>query len=64
MKSQPHLPYVSDEYLYLFLHSNYFKVKETKETIENYFTLRANTPDLFSNRDPLAPKNKQVLDLA
>ncbi|KAL4703512.1 hypothetical protein ACJJTC_018096 [Scirpophaga incertulas] len=63
MKSQPHLPYISDEYLLLFLHSNYYKVKETKETIECYFTLRANTPDLFTNRDPRALKNKTILDI-
>ncbi|XP_041971963.1 alpha-tocopherol transfer protein-like [Aricia agestis] len=63
MKTQPHLPYISDEYLYLFMHSNFFKVKETKDTIESYFTLRANTPDLFTNRDPLLPKNKTILDI-
>ncbi|KAG7303360.1 hypothetical protein JYU34_011850 [Plutella xylostella] len=64
MKGQPHLPYISDEFIVLFLHSNYYKVKETKDTIECYFTLRTNTPDLFSNRDPLSPKNKAILDIA
>ncbi|XP_050353395.1 uncharacterized protein LOC126775467 [Nymphalis io] len=63
MKSQPHLPYISDEYVFLFLHSNYYKVKETKDTIECYFTLRNNSPDLFTNRDPLLPKNKTILDI-
>lgn len=63
MKSQPHLPYISDEYVFLFLHSNYYKVKETKETIECYFTLRNNSPDLFTNRDPLLPKNKTILEI-
>lgn len=63
MKSQPHLPYISDEYVFLFLHSNYYKVKETKDTIECYFTLRNSSPDLFSNRDPLLPKNKTILDI-
>ncbi|KAI5632353.1 CRAL/TRIO domain-containing protein [Phthorimaea operculella] len=63
MKSQAHLPYISDEYIILFLHSNYYKVKETKDTIESYFTLRGNTPDLFANRDPLSARNKQVLDI-
>ncbi|XP_063628815.1 clavesin-1-like [Cydia splendana] len=64
LKSQPHLPYISDEYIVLFLHSNYYKVKESKETIECYFTHRSNTPDLFSNRDPLSPRNQQILDIA
>ncbi|XP_013184047.2 clavesin-1 [Amyelois transitella] len=63
MKSQPHLPYISDDFIMLFLHSNMYKVKETKETIEWYFTIRANTPDLFTNRDPLLPKNKAILDI-
>ncbi|VVC97860.1 unnamed protein product [Leptidea sinapis] len=64
MKSQPHLPHISDEFIILFLHSNYYKVKETQETIEFYFTLRASSPDLFTNRDPMVPKNKAILDLA
>ncbi|XP_038212138.1 uncharacterized protein LOC119832543 [Zerene cesonia] len=64
MKSQPHLPYISDEFIILFLHSNYYKVKETQDTIECYFTLRYNTPDLFTNRDPLMPKNQVILDIA
>ncbi|CAK1541742.1 unnamed protein product [Leptosia nina] len=63
MKSQPHLPYISDEFIILFLHSNYYKVKETQVTIEGYFTLRYNSPDLFTNRDPLAAKNKIILDI-
>ncbi|CAH0595133.1 unnamed protein product [Chrysodeixis includens] len=63
MKSQPHLPHISDEYVVLFLHSNYYKVKETKDTIECYFTLRANTPDLFTNRDPMTVKNKTIMDI-
>ncbi|CAB3222128.1 unnamed protein product [Arctia plantaginis] len=64
MKGQQHLPYISDEYIFLFLYSNYFKVSETKETIEHYFTLRATSgADLFTNRDPLAPKNKAALDI-
>ncbi|XP_073948171.1 retinaldehyde-binding protein 1-like [Choristoneura fumiferana] len=64
MKTQPHLPYISDDFVILFLHSCYCKVKETKETIEHYFTMRSNMPDLFSNRDPLSPRNKQILDIA
>ncbi|CAF4800679.1 unnamed protein product [Pieris macdunnoughi] len=63
MKSQPHLPYISDEFIVLFLHSNYYKVKESETTIEAYFTLRYNTPELFTQRDPLLPKNKVILEV-
>ncbi|GBP00559.1 hypothetical protein EVAR_76861_1 [Eumeta japonica] len=64
MKTQPHLPYISDEFVLLFLHSNYYVVKSTQETIEQYFTIRTNSPELFTGRDPLAPKNKAILDIA
>ncbi|XP_068087045.1 alpha-tocopherol transfer protein-like [Anabrus simplex] len=54
MKSQAHLPKISDEQLILFLHSCYFKVEPTKKTIEVCYTIRTQTPELFGNMDPLS----------
>lgn len=51
MDAQPHLPHISDEYLYLFLHACFYHHDKTKHTIETYFTIRANTPSLFANKD-------------
>ncbi|KAK9499227.1 hypothetical protein O3M35_002304 [Rhynocoris fuscipes] len=35
----------------LFLHSNYHSVEKTKNTIESYFVVRAENPELFCNWD-------------
>lgn len=46
---QPHLPKLSDETIMLFLHSCYYSLERTKDTIENYYTLRGKCPEFFSN---------------
>ncbi|XP_073975258.1 alpha-tocopherol transfer protein-like [Rhodnius prolixus] len=51
LKHQAHLPQITDEHIMLFLHSNYFSVEKTKNTIETYFVVRAENPELFCNWD-------------
>ncbi|XP_019763835.2 uncharacterized protein LOC109540082 [Dendroctonus ponderosae] len=63
MLSQPHLPEVTEEFLYLFLHACYYSHDKTKSAIEAWFTIRANHPNIFSNRDPDEPKMKNLLDM-
>ncbi|XP_012282781.1 alpha-tocopherol transfer protein-like isoform X1 [Orussus abietinus] len=53
---QPHLPKISDFELALFLHSNYYRLEPTKNTIDVFYTIRSHVPELFSNRDPLGSK--------
>lgn len=53
---QPHLPKIQDVQLVIFLHSNYYQIEPTKNTIENYFTIRTHVPEFFSNRDLLKVK--------
>lgn len=55
-EKQPHLPKIEDSFLALFLHSNYYQMEPTKNTIENYYTTRTHLPELFCNRDPLGQK--------
>ncbi|XP_039304656.1 alpha-tocopherol transfer protein-like [Solenopsis invicta] len=55
-EKQPHLPKIEDSFLALFLHSNYYQMEQTKNTIENYYTIRTHVPEFFSNRDPLGNK--------
>ncbi|XP_014282300.1 alpha-tocopherol transfer protein [Halyomorpha halys] len=49
LKHQQHLPDISDEYIMLFLHSNYFSLDRTKNTINSYFVARAENKELFTN---------------
>ncbi|XP_076254710.1 alpha-tocopherol transfer protein-like isoform X3 [Rhynchophorus ferrugineus] len=63
MTTQPHLPEVSDEFIYLFLHACYYSHEKVKSTIEVWFTIRALHPTIFSNRDPAEPKMKNLIDM-
>lgn len=63
MATQPHLPQISDEYIYLFLHACYYNIDKTKHTIECYFTIKSNTPLLFSDRNVYSERMKAVLEL-
>ncbi|XP_069680007.1 retinol-binding protein pinta-like isoform X3 [Periplaneta americana] len=63
-QTQPHLPSLSDEHLYLFLHSCERSLARTKATIEQYYTLRTHTPDLFGNRDPSGPDVKSQFGIS
>ncbi|CAH0548875.1 unnamed protein product [Brassicogethes aeneus] len=64
MNTQPHLPTISDEYIYLFLHACYYQHEKTKSAIEQYFTIRANNPMIFADRDPESERMKVIMDLA
>ncbi|XP_011705574.1 PREDICTED: alpha-tocopherol transfer protein-like [Wasmannia auropunctata] len=55
-EKQPHLPKIEDTFLALFLHRNYYQMEPTKNTIENYYTVRTHLPEFFGNRDPCREK--------
>lgn len=64
-EKQPHLPRIEDSFLAMFLHSNYYRMQPTKNTIENYYTTRTHVPEFFSNRDPLGEKElRQTFKIA
>lgn len=56
MDKQPHLPNIEIIYFALFLHSNYYHLEATKKILDNFYTIRTHTPELFSNRDPIGWK--------
>ncbi|XP_067015793.2 alpha-tocopherol transfer protein-like [Anabrus simplex] len=63
MSKQPHLPKIPDELLASFLHTNYYSLERAKNTIENHFTIRTHAPELFTDRDILAPEAQKQLPL-
>ncbi|GJQ85957.1 hypothetical protein Trydic_g21804 [Trypoxylus dichotomus] len=64
MATQAHLPTISDEYIYLFLHACYYAHDKTKHAIETYFSIRSSTPALFSNRDAMSGRIQTVMHMA
>lgn len=64
METQPHLPHISDEYIYLFLHSCFYNQAKTRHAIETYFTIRGGTPSLFADRNVYSDSIKSVTKLA
>ncbi|XP_031783356.1 alpha-tocopherol transfer protein-like isoform X2 [Nasonia vitripennis] len=56
-QKQPHLPQMTDSELALFLHSNYYRLEPTKNTIDTFYTVRTHVPEFFSNRDPVNAKD-------
>lgn len=63
-EKQPHLPKIQDVQLAIFLHSNYHQLEPTKNTIENYYTIRTHLPELFSDRELKTEKMQEALKVA
>ncbi|KAK9875984.1 hypothetical protein WA026_011084 [Henosepilachna vigintioctopunctata] len=64
LNTQPHLPEISDEFIFLFLHACFWSVDRTKVCMENYFTIRSSSPLLFSGRNVYDPKLQALLNMA
>lgn len=63
LNTQPHLPIISDEFIYLFLHASYYNIDKTKHMMEMYFTIRASNPTIFSDRDVYNERMQLTLSL-
>uniref|UniRef100_A0A1B0FV50 Putative phosphatidylinositol transfer protein sec14 n=1 Tax=Lutzomyia longipalpis TaxID=7200 RepID=A0A1B0FV50_LUTLO len=58
---QPHLPNITESEAIFSLHACYHSIEQTKKTIDNYYTIRTHTVDLFRNRDVCS---KEMLDIS
>ncbi|XP_022824632.1 alpha-tocopherol transfer protein-like [Spodoptera litura] len=64
LHKQPHLPHVVDDILLLrFLTCCRFSLERAKRTIDLFFTIRANAPDLFCKRDPWSSEIQRVFEI-
>ncbi|KAF2902373.1 hypothetical protein ILUMI_03819 [Ignelater luminosus] len=63
IENQSKYPEISDFKLLLFIHSCYYDVERTKSTINSYYELRANWPEVFRNRNPSILPLKPHLDV-
>ncbi|KAI8434339.1 hypothetical protein MSG28_012407 [Choristoneura fumiferana] len=64
LQKQPHLPHDVDELLLRrFLHSCRYSIERAKRTIDLFFTVRSNAPELFCKRDPWAPEIRRCFEI-
>lgn len=63
IQTQPRFPAYSRNHVVLFLHACYWDPVAAKSALERYATIRAASPDLFDNRDPLHSSIQQVFDM-
>ncbi|XP_065201298.1 clavesin-1-like [Planococcus citri] len=61
ISQQNFIPELSDKVLRRFLHSCYYNVKDTKDTLTSYFSIRVKTSQVFLNRT--AEHMKGITDL-
>jgi len=62
LKEQPHLTArTDDQFLLGFLRGCKFNLQETKDKLDQFYTVRTLAPEFFSNRDPLSPEIQEML---
>lgn len=54
--------FFSDEMIVLFLHSCYYKIEPTKNTIDNYFTIRTTATEIFCDRNPHSEQMREAME--
>lgn len=52
-----------DEHIVCFLRGCKYDTERTKEKIRSFYTMRAEVPEWFSNRDPMLPEIQELLRL-
>lgn len=59
---QPHLKgRTDDQHLISFLRGTKFSLERAKQKYDLYYTVRGALPEVFKNRDPLLPKNLELI---
>lgn len=62
LTKQPHLKVRDDDQsLVNFLRGNKFSLERTKEKLDLYYTVRTAMPEMFIDRDPMSPKNQELI---
>lgn len=64
LTKQPHLKVRDDDQsLINFLRGSKFSLERTKEKLDLYYTVRTAMPEMFTERDPMSPRNLELIKL-
>lgn len=61
---QPHLrARTDDQFIVNFLRGSKHSLERTKEKLDLFYTIRTSMPEIFTDRDPMMPKNRELIRL-
>ncbi|XP_062530685.1 alpha-tocopherol transfer protein isoform X1 [Bombyx mori] len=63
VRNQPQFPEIPEKLLHRFLHSCYYDLDNAKSALELFVSIRNETPELFTNRDPLSPSIQETMKI-
>lgn len=55
--------FIEDQWLLTFLRGGKHKLEKTKAKLDLYYSARSSLPEIFTDRDPLLPEIKKLLEL-
>uniref|UniRef100_A0A1Y1K8G3 CRAL-TRIO domain-containing protein n=1 Tax=Photinus pyralis TaxID=7054 RepID=A0A1Y1K8G3_PHOPY len=62
LEKQTHLNFdIDNQFILAFLRCSKFSLERAKDKIDNYYTMRTLSPELYENRDPLLPEIQRLL---
>jgi hypothetical protein len=64
LQEQPRFPNYSKHHAHLFLHACIWNMDASKKAMKKYARIRAESPDIFDNRDPLSPGIQYIFSKA
>lgn len=64
IQEQRKFPPFTKNHAILFLHACYWELEATKSALTQYVSIRANSPELFDNRDPSLKNIQLILNVA
>lgn len=64
IKQQPRFPNLTYQHAHLFLFACFWDMENAKKALQKYCHIRASSPEIFANRDPLNAGCQNLFNIA